>query len=423
LGEHVDLLTGFPFKSRFFTHSLEDIPLVKGENVHQGFIDWERAKRWPREQSEEYAKYRLRVGDVILAMDRPWIEAGLKFGWIKKEDPECLLVQRVARMRGNPSLLTDYLRYLIGSQTFADYVRPIVTGVNVPHISGQQIKNFRFRLPPLEIQRKAVAILSAYDNLIDNNNRRIKALEEIIRTIFSESFIKFRSLKSSTKGQEPVSKGQNPQDWNMVRVGDVAEIFRGRSYRTQNLVQEGGLPFVNLKCMNRGGGFRVDGLKRYQGEYRGDQLVTRGEIVIAVTDITQERRLVAHAARVPDFGESPCVFSMDLVKVVPRKGTFPTFLYGMFRYSGFAEEVRQYANGANVLHLNPNSIANYKFRLPPSDVQEQYHELVDPVFQECDNLSKATDVLSQTRDSLLPKLISGELDVGDLDINLESDKT
>ena len=85
--------------------------------------------------------------------------------------------------------------------------------------------------------------------------------------------------------------------------------------------------------------------------------------------------------------------------------------------------MRQYANGANVLHLNPNSIANYKFRLPPSDVQEQYHELVDPVFQECDNLSKATDVLSQTRDSLLPKLISGELDVGDLDINLESDKT
>src|SRR5437773_11378642 len=112
---------------------------------------------------------------------------------------------------------------------------------------------------------------------------------------------------------------------------------------------------------------------------------------------------------------------MDLVKVVPREGTFPTFLYGMFRYSGFAEVVRQYANGANVLHLNPNSIADYKFPLPPSDIQEQYHKLADPVFQECDNLSRAKDVLSQTRDLLLPRVLSGELDVSDLDIKVEDD--
>ena len=100
LGEHVELLTGFPFKSQRFTFDLNDTALVKGENVAQGRIDWEISKRWPAAELTQFEQYRLRSGDVVLAMDRPWIEAGLKYAWIKPHDQVALLVQRVSRLRG-----------------------------------------------------------------------------------------------------------------------------------------------------------------------------------------------------------------------------------------------------------------------------------------------------------------------------------
>src|SRR5690554_5559925 len=291
LGDHVDLLTGYPFKGKQFTQDDNDIRLLRGDNVAQGFLRWNEAKRWSREEYEAYSSCHLQKGDVILAMDRPWISAGLKYAWIKDSDLPCLLVQRVARLRGTDGLLTDYLRYVIGSHDFTNHVLSITTGVNVPHISGRDIKAFRFKLPPEPVQERVASILSAYDDLIENNTRRIEILEEMARRLYEEWFVHFRF------------PGHEEAELESVTVGDIAEVIRGRSYRSKDLVAEGGFPFVNLKCVHRDGGFRRDGLKRYDGKYKPDQVVHHGDIVMAVTDMTQERRIVARAAMVPDLEE------------------------------------------------------------------------------------------------------------------------
>lgn len=192
LAECVDLLAGFAFKSDRFTDSAYDIPLVKGENVAQGRIEWEISKRWPADDWDKMVKYQLRPGDVVVAMDRPWIPAGLKWAFIRDGDPRALLVQRVARLRAsNGKLDQDFLRFVIGSQSFENYVRPITTGVNVPHISGRQILDFEFKLPSLSVQKRVSAILSAYDDLIENNKRRIRILEEMARALYREWFVEY----------------------------------------------------------------------------------------------------------------------------------------------------------------------------------------------------------------------------------------
>src|SRR5439155_10592311 len=109
-------------------------------------------KYWPAEDADSYKKFELRVGDVVLAMDRPWVTAGLKWAYIKKKDPKSLLVQRVSRLRAKNGLNQTYLRCLISSGYFSDYIQPIVTGVNVPHISGKQIGDFKIPLPTPLIQ-------------------------------------------------------------------------------------------------------------------------------------------------------------------------------------------------------------------------------------------------------------------------------
>jgi type I restriction enzyme, S subunit len=95
LGEFVDLVAGFPFRSERFSEIPDGgIALVKGENVSQGRILWSISKYWPEAERAEYERFRLRVGDVVVAMDRPWVPAGLKWAFIRERDPAALLVQR-----------------------------------------------------------------------------------------------------------------------------------------------------------------------------------------------------------------------------------------------------------------------------------------------------------------------------------------
>jgi type I restriction enzyme, S subunit len=120
LGEQVDLLTGFPFKSADYTEDIDGIPLVRGDNVVQGMFRWDDVKRWSRDQTENISEYFLKQGDVVLAMDRPWIEAGLKYARVSEHDIPCLLVQRVSRLRAKTTLDQEFLRYVIGSPEFAN---------------------------------------------------------------------------------------------------------------------------------------------------------------------------------------------------------------------------------------------------------------------------------------------------------------
>ena len=413
LGDHVDLLTGFPFKSAQFSNDPQDIPLVKGENVQQGYIDWEKAKRWTRVEWESFTKFQLRSGDVVLAMDRPWIEAGLKYGWIRDRDPKALLVQRVSRMRGKDGLRADFLRYIIGSPAFTDYIRPIVTGINVPHISPAQIKDYKFPLPTNEVQRCIASILSAYDDLIENNTRRIAVFEEIARRLYEEWFVHFRFPGHEQVRMVKSELGLIPDGWKVATVGDCTIVHRGKSYKSSELAEEGGLPFVNLKCMERDGGFRKSGLKRFIGPYNETHKVTVGDMVMAVTDMTQERRIVARCGRIPRLDAGFGVISMDLVRLEPRPLVPRDYLYGMFRWSGFADEVKQHANGANVLHLLPDRISDYKLANPSQELMERFATAIGPMLQQEDVLGEKNDNLRAQRNLLLPKLISGEIDVSE----------
>ena len=132
--------------------------------------------------------------------------------------------------------------------------------------------------------------------------------------------------------------------------------------------------------------------------------------------MTQERRVIARAARVPDIGEDFFVRSMDVVKLAPNPDVDKTYLYAMLRLSGFADEVKQHANGVNVLHLNPERIEGYQFALPPEKLRNEFGKIAEPNYRMCDVLEKQNANLRRTRDLLLPRLVSGEIEIEKLGI-------
>lgn len=159
-GNHIDLLSGFAFKSAGYSDKDADIRLVRGDNIVQGTFRWSGVKRWPVEDRATFEKYELAKGDVLVAMDRTWVSAGIKYAVVDDEALPSLLVQRVARLRPKVSILPDFLAHWIGSPQFERYVLSIQTGLGVPHVSGDQIRDFPIRVPSLELQSKLVEKLT-----------------------------------------------------------------------------------------------------------------------------------------------------------------------------------------------------------------------------------------------------------------------
>ena len=294
------------------------------------------------------------------------------------------------------------------------------TGTTVAGIKQSELRQVEIPHYPLPTQRKIAAVLSAYDDLIENNTRRIEILEEIASAIYREWFVEFHFPGHEQVEMVASELGPIPQGWEVKQLGEVAHLHRGKSYRSKNLVEEGkGLPFLNLKNIDREGGFRTDGLKWYDGKFQETQIATSNDIIMALTDMTQERRVIARSARVPDLGYEKYVFSMDLLKIKPKELIQTDFLCALLQYSKLAEQLKEYANGTTVLHLSPSYVQSSELILPPNELRQRYAMIAGSVHQQNDLLQKKNTNLRQTRDLLLPKLISGEIDVSELDVDID----
>jgi len=378
LGRYTDIFPGFAFKSERFTDNPVDVALVKGENVQQGFIDWSASKYWSIVDADSFSKFELRVGDIVLAMDRPWVTAGLKWAYIKKHDPRALLVQRVSRLRAKNGLNQTYLRCLISSGYFSDYIQPIVTGVNVPHISGKQIGDFKIPLPPPPIQQKIAAILSAYDDLIENNHRRIALLEKMAEEIYREWFVR---LRFPGHDKVKVIKGV-PDGWEIKKLGEILELCYGKALKDDDRVP---------------GEFHVYGSSGVVGTHNEALVKTPGLIVGRKGNVGSV------------YWSERGFFPIDTVYFV--KSELPnSFLYFLLRSMNFIN------NDAAVPGLNRSQAYSNLFFLPPVQLIKKYEEVADTQFEMKRFLTRQNEYLTLMRDRLLPRLISGKLSVENLDI-------
>jgi type I restriction enzyme S subunit len=188
---HIDILPGFAFKSEAYSNNEDDIPLLRGVNVAPGSIKWNENVYWPRDRIKNFEKYCLSEGDIVIAMDRPWISTGIRVSKISQCDVPSLLLQRVARIRGCSTLLTDYVMTLLSTKLFRDYFEPMLTGISVPHISPEQIQNFVIPVPSIESQKRILEYIlkesSLIDEVIELTTYQIERLREYKTTLINSA--------------------------------------------------------------------------------------------------------------------------------------------------------------------------------------------------------------------------------------------
>ena len=251
------------------------------------------------------------------------------------------------------------------------------------------------------------------------NNKRInKNLGKLIDERYIELFEFFNQCSSDNFKESEL--GKIPLDWNVYTLGDYVKVFNGYSYKSEEL-KESDNAMITIKNFDIDGNFKIDGFKEIQlsEKLKPQHYVKNFEVLVACTDMTQDARIIGNSILLLDnLDYDNIIMSMDLVKV---KSTIPeinSFLLGtILKSKRFKHHALGYINGTTVLHLDKKAISKFKIALPTDfNILLEYGEEFKRYYLEISHNIKEIEKLTKLRDTLLPKLMSGELDVSGVDI-------
>ena len=417
LGECTNLDTGFPFKSTAYVEGCDAVRLLRGDNIGQGQVRWDGVKKWLRKENDFLAPYELRENDLVLAMDRPWISAGLKFARVRKGDLPALLVQRVARLRPKAGVDPDYLHSIVASSDFSKYIQNVTTGTAVPHISGTQIQEYKFKLPDLIAQQACGRLLMSLDDRITLLRETNATLEAIAQTLFKSWFVDFDPVRAKQEGRAPEGLseataglfpnefeeselGLMPMGWRVVPITDALEFNPTRTLRKGTPS-----PYLDMASLATSGHCTEPPIEREMGsgaKFRnGDTLLAR------ITPCLENGK-----SAFVDFLEDEAIGwgSTEFLVLRPKAPLPEYFGYLLCRHPAFREFAIQSMSGTSGRQRIQNDVlGRYLLTLPTDFVASAFSDVVGPIQQTIAANHQTTQTLATLRDTLLPRLISGQL--------------
>lgn len=310
----------------------------------------------------------------------------------------------VAIVRADTSqVVPNYLYYLLKSKVH-DFINSS-NGSAQKNLLLSTMRDFDISfVDSFETQHRIATILSRYDSLIENYQKQIKLLEEAAQRLYKEWFV---DLHFPGHENTNIVDGV-PEGWEKKKLCELFSFVRGKSYTSKELSDEGTI-MVNLKNIQSFGGYKSDVEKHFIGTFKEEQTLMKGDLIMGVTDMTQERRLVGSVALIPDFKET-ATFSMDLIKLISFK--LPNiYLYCAMRYGDVSRQIAPLANGVNVLHLKPEAISNIEMVVASDSIIEKFVSYTSKTIENILSLQSQLRLLTEARDRLLPKLLSGEIEV------------
>ena len=329
----------------------------------------------------------------------------------------------------------DYLYYLLKLKIRE--LKSIAHGSVFDTITRDTFENIEVEIPIKHDQKAIAHILGTLDDKIELNQKMNQTLEEIAKAIFKSWFVDFDPVRAKAEGRptglppeisdlfpdELVDSeiGEIPKGWDLVPLGDHTELTKGRSYKSAELM-DSDTALVTLKSFKRGGGYRLDGLKPYVGTFKPEQVVVEGELIIALTDVTQAADVIGKPAIVRSSSKhTKLVASLDVGIVRANESSLLTkeFCYFLMLSERYTQHSLGYTSGTTVLHLAKDASAKFEVSIPPAGLVNRFSEIVSNLMKRIFVAEKESETLSELRDTLLPKLISGELRIPDAEKFLE----
>jgi type I restriction enzyme S subunit len=396
-------MVGGPFGSRLVSRDYKDagVPVIRGGNLPLDqlfsladlvFVSEEKVAR------DLFGNLAF-PGDIVITQRGTLGQVGL----VPKSSPypRFVVSQSQMKLAVDPDKADSrFVFYALKSPEGQHEIHKRAITAGVPHINLALFQELQVPLPPLPVQRKIAAILSVYDDLIENNNSRIKLLEEIAQRIYREWFVDFRYPGHENVPLVNSELGPIPAGWSVRALFDVAEITFGFPFKSELFNADQGTPVIRIRDIPIGES-RTLTTEVPGSSYR----VADGDILVGMDGEFHMGRWSAGDAwlnqRVARF----------------RVASEATCRYGL--YLGLEAPIADWNRsivGTTVAHLGKRHLQLVKIIAAMPRLAAALGALLDPIFDAEISLRKAVRVLRASRDLLLPRLISGEVDVENLDV-------
>lgn len=403
LGEAIHVKHGFAFKGEYFASAGEYMVLTPG-NFHEkgGFRVRDGKERFYLADFPE--EYLLTAGDLIVAMTEQG-EGLLGSAARIPADGKYLHNQRLGLVQvTDPDLLDKRFLYWAFNETnVRTQIRATATGAKVKHTAPERIKKVRVKVPNLRDQQAIAWTLDSYDALIATNQRRIALLEAATRRLYREWFVHLRF-----PGHEsvPVRDGV-PEGWEKTPISaQTSFLNRGMAPKYDDNAKS---RVINQKCI-RDGRLSMQPARRQSKEVKPDRLLRVGDVLINSTGAGTLGRVAQVRTAIEDC-------TVDTHVTIARPATVESAVYFGQALLSLEAVFSEMGKGAtNQLELSRAEIGAVQIWLPPAEVQGAFHHLLSPLLEQAEQLLTANQQLARARDLLLPKLMSGQLDVSGIQL-------
>ena len=354
------------------------------------------------EFESKYQHFAICANDIVVASSGTLGKAAR----VKAKHLPMMMNTSVIRFRTSDSrrLADDFLFAWLRSRDFLDQALGMATGAAQQNFGPSHIKRMTMPLPPLGEQRRIAAILSAYDDLIENNTRCITILEEMARRIYEEWFVRFRFPGHEHTRMIDSDLGPMPEGWAAVKLGQLAEI-NARSVRRG--MEPGEIRYVDISSVSTSSIDKKETMSFADAPGRARRIVRDGDVIWAC--VRPNRKSYALVLD-PDHN---LLVSTGFAVLTPVNAPW-TFVYQCVTTNHFVSYLVNHAKGAAYPAVGAEEFENARVLLPKADLLRAFDELSAPMMRLVATLQRKNTNLRTTRDLLLPKLISGELDVSDL---------
>jgi type I restriction enzyme S subunit len=297
-----------------------------------------------------------------------------------------------------------FFAYVFRSNIIRQYLSAYGSGTNISNLNQKILSNLEVPLPPFCEQQKIATTLSTYDDLIENNTRRIEILEQMAKLIYEEWFVKFRFPGHENVKMVPSDLGEIPEGWEVKKLGDICYIVMGQSPKSEFYNENGeGLPF-------------------HQGVTNFNNLFPTDKVYCTVLNRVAEKGDILFSVRAPvgriNIANKKIVIGRGLC-AIRSKTASQNFIFQQLKHKFQMED--SMGGGTIFKSVTKDDMHNIKVIFPLTGLISKFEETTQPMFRSLEVLTMKNQNLRKTRDLLLPKLISGEIDVSDLDIHIRNE--
>ena len=331
---------------------------------------------------------------------------------IVKEDKVNFAVKNMGIFKFNGDYLHSlWMYYWLKSTKATEYIKSRLSGSTQQYITLSSLRDFPISIPEIDIMRLITGILSSLDAKIETNNKLNEKLEEMAQAIFKSWFVDFEPFKD--KPFHDTELGMIPEGWEVKRLCDIVDNIGGYSYKGNEL-KESTTAMCTIKNFERNGGFKIDGYKEIipSDKLKASQELSLFDVVVAHTDLTQNAEVIGNPAIILSKSNyDRIIFSMDLTKVISKNmNVSKSLLYCILRNKRFKNHALGYVNGTTVLHMSKKAVPDYMLAFPKdSAILVSLSKCFDSIFGRMHEIYEENDRLASLRDTLLPRLMSGEL--------------